>query len=256
MLLVEQSGAAVHHCGWIDLLDVVSACDSLIVDAPYSEKTHKGHNATQGAHDNGLRNDARRQIGYTPFTRVDVNDFVAAWSHRVSGWFVSITDHVLAPAWIEALESEGRYVFAPLPFVAPGSRVRLLGDGPSNWTTWIVVARPKTKAMAAWGTLPGAYILPPGQGGDLPIVGGKPIWLMQRLVEDYSRPGDLVVDPCCGAGTTLVGAIRADRRAIGGDVLREHAELAALWIRHPMRPAPSLEREATGAQATLFGGSR
>jgi DNA modification methylase len=50
---------------------------------------------------------------------------------------------------------------------------------------------------------------------------------MERLVEDYSRPGDLVCDPCCGAGTTLEAALRTGRLAVGGDVLREHAELSA-----------------------------
>lgn len=31
----------------------------------------------------------------------------------------------------------------------------------------------------------------------------------------YSRPGDLVVDPCCGAGTVLTEALRARRHALG-----------------------------------------
>jgi DNA modification methylase len=50
---------------------------------------------------------------------------------------------------------------------------------------------------------------------------------MERLVEYYSRPGDLVCDPCCGAGTALLAALRTGRRAVGGDAMREHAELAA-----------------------------
>jgi site-specific DNA-methyltransferase (adenine-specific) len=74
------------------------------------------------------------------------------------------------------------------------------------------------------------------------VVGGKPLWLMERLVEDYSRPGDLVVDPCCGAGTTLLAALRTGRRAIGGDVLREHAEIAARRVMQPQ-------------QQPLFGGA-
>ena len=86
----------------------------------------------------------------------------------------------------------------------------------------------------------------------MPVVGGKPVFLMQRLVEDYSRPNDLVVDPCCGAGTTLVGAIRAGRRAIGGDMNAAHADLAAQWIRHPHRPAPSLPAAPPLGQRSLF----
>lgn len=247
-LLTDAHGAAVYHADWRALLGVVPRCNTLIVDAPYSERTHNGHGtmerwgtATPPSYDGG----ERREINYQCWTDVDVRDFVEAWSPRVSGWMVSITDDVLAPVWRRELERVGRYAFAPLPFVAPGSRVRLAGDGPSCWTTWlvsaaskeiagpcelgahVVVARPRTKEALKWGTLPGAYVLPKGYSEKMPVVGGKPLWLMERLVEDYSRPGDLVVDPCCGAGTTLLGAIRTGRRAVGGDALQEHADLAA-----------------------------
>lgn len=36
-----------------------------------------------------------------------------------------------------------------------------------------------------------------------------------HAVAHYTRPGDLVLDPMCGIGTTLVEAVRAGRRAIG-----------------------------------------
>ena len=177
---------------------------------------------------------------------------MAALAHRTRGWFVSLTDHVLSPAWEAALAEAGRYVFAPLPYVAPGSRVRLLGDGPSNWTTWIVVARPRTAEMAKWGTLAGAYVLPPGMKVNLPVIGGKPIWLGCALVRDYSRPGDLVVDPCCGAGTFGVAALREGRRAILGDIDESRIALAAQWITAPWRPAPTDKEAPESPQVSLF----
>lgn len=236
--LVAKDDASVYHASWAELAEVVAAaggCDALIVDAPYSERTHAGHDTGTGKPNRDLnRSDGgcyqaanRRAINYSAWCDNDVCSFVEAWSALVGGWFVTITDHVLAPTWASALDACGRYVFAPMPFVALGSRVRLSGDGPSNWTTWIVVARPRTKEAAKWGTLPGAYVLPPGHSGRMDVVGGKPAWLMDRLVEDYSRPGDLICDPCCGAGTTLTAALRTGRRAIGGDINREHAEMAA-----------------------------
>jgi DNA modification methylase len=75
---------------------------------------------------------------------------------------------------------------------------------------------------------------------------------MSRLCEDYSRPGDLVVDPCCGAGTTLVAALRSGRRAIGGDINPEHAELARLWTANPHLSAPRGEKRDDEKQAVLF----
>lgn len=45
----------------------------------------------------------------------------------------------------------------------------------------------------------------------------KPIALLDRLLEIASRPGDLVLDPFCGSGTTLVAAHLKGRRYIGID---------------------------------------
>lgn len=39
--------------------------------------------------------------------------------------------------------------------------------------------------------------------------------LARRAIETYSDPGDLVVDPMCGIGTTLVEAADLGRRAAG-----------------------------------------
>jgi DNA modification methylase len=49
----------------------------------------------------------------------------------------------------------------------------------------------------------------------------KPLVLLQRLVAAHSRPGELVMDPYCGSGTTLVAAKELGRRGIGIDASPE-----------------------------------
>ena len=46
----------------------------------------------------------------------------------------------------------------------------------------------------------------------------KPLMLLERLIATCSDPGDLVLDPCCGSGTTAVAARRQGRLALVGDV--------------------------------------
>lgn len=53
----------------------------------------------------------------------------------------------------------------------------------------------------------------------------KPIALLDRIVRAGSSPGELVVDPFNGSGTTGVAAISAGRRYIGIDTDRRYLEL-------------------------------
>ncbi len=46
----------------------------------------------------------------------------------------------------------------------------------------------------------------------------KPLKLLDRIVRASSCARDLVVDPCCGSGTTLVAAGALGRRFVGSDV--------------------------------------
>ena len=45
----------------------------------------------------------------------------------------------------------------------------------------------------------------------------KPVQLLERILKASSRPGDLIIDPFCGSGTTLVAAERLNRSWIGID---------------------------------------
>jgi site-specific DNA-methyltransferase (adenine-specific) len=195
--------------------------DALIVDAPYSERTHAGHDGEAAAdvgkawrRNNGRveKKIARRELDYQAWSGEDVAEFVNGWEPVLSGWMVSITDDVLFHAWRDAMNAAGRQTFQDVPCVVRGMTVRLSGDGPSSWATHAAVSRPRNRLMASWGTLDGAYVGPCERQA---VTGGKPLWLMRAIVGDYSAPGDLVCDPCAGAGTTLVAAVELGRRAIG-----------------------------------------
>lgn len=206
---------------WQDVLADVE-CDALICDPPYSARNHKGHDAIAGFESKDGH--AREVIGYSCLSPEDVAAFVSSWSPRVRGWMLCLTSHDLIPAWEDAFADAKRLSFAPVPCVITGMTFRMMGDGPSSWSVYAMVARPRTKAMAKWGTLPGAYVVgraPSGSGGGR----GKPLDLMRALVKDYSRPGDLICDPCAGYGTTGLAALSMGRRFVGAECdAAAHAE--------------------------------
>jgi len=210
------------RCGdYRDVLADVDRVDAVITDPPYSDRTHAGHDAGLTAYpspslrDKG-RSVQRRAHEYAAWSARDVAAFAECWMPRTNAWMVAMCDHVLAPSYEAEADSHGRYSFAPIVAVTTGSRFRALGDGPPCWCVWLMISRPKRAGFFAWGALPGAYVLKNER--DMLRVGGKPLSLMRAIVRDYTRPGDLVCDPCAGGGTTLLAAAVEGRRAIGAEL--------------------------------------
>lgn len=199
---------------------------AVITDPPYSSRTHRDHDASASGY-LGISKDGanRKALGYEAWSEDDVQHYVPELCRVCSGWVVIMTDHVLCPAVHRALDSCGRYVFAPLPFYSPGSRCRLSGDGPSSWTIWIVVAR--TKSQSRWGTLPGGY-LPGTESGwrEKHHMGGKPVRLLRELIRDYSKPHEMILDPFCGSGTTGVAAVTENRRCLMMECNPEYVQVS------------------------------
>lgn len=210
---------------WQDVLADVDEVSCLITDPPYGERTHAKQEHGRHLSQDGKHWISARGLTYEHWGALDVREFVQHWSPLTRGWFCVFTSHDLVEPYAVELETAGRYVFAPLPCVQTGMNVRLAGDGPSNWTCWLVVARPRTPEFVKWGTLRGAYIGSPVDAGEQlsdkslrPVAGAKPLWLMRAIVRDYSRPNDLICDPCAGGATTLLAAALEGRRAIGSEM--------------------------------------
>lgn len=236
----------VVHADWRELArcvrDEVGQVDCLCVDAPYSARTHAGHDAAKDA----FGQTDRRGIHYAPWGPSDITEFVETWSPLVRGWMVSITDDTLAPHWRVEYEAVDRVAFAALPAIETGATDRKHQDGPASWTTNVMVARPRGREhIGAWKCR--SYFL--GAREAKPVIGGKPIWLISQILEDYTREGDVVVDPCCGGGTLGVACKLLRRASIQGDADAAHVEIA----RERLRDLPTKDKRGT---LSLFGGDR
>lgn len=54
----------------------------------------------------------------------------------------------------------------------------------------------------------------------------KPIKLMSYLISLFSREGDVILDPFCGSGTTLIAVKMLNRNPIGIEINKEYIEIA------------------------------
>ncbi|PCJ68241.1 MAG: hypothetical protein COA62_15875 [Rhodobiaceae bacterium] len=72
----------------------------------------------------------------------------------------------------------------------------------------------------------------------------KPPQLMEVFIGNSSQPGDLVVDPYMGAGSTGVAALRLGRKFVGFEIDPVHFETACLAIRRHYVGSPCLLSES------------
>jgi len=57
--------------------------------------------------------------------------------------------------------------------------------------------------------------------------------LPARFIRQYTNPGDLVLDPFCGVGTTCYVAHQLGRRTIGFEIDPDEADRARAWLAEP-----------------------
>lgn len=75
---------------------------------------------------------------------------------------------------------------------------------------------PKLQATTLWDFPRQSYGQKPK--GDNKYAGVTPAELIWNLVWRYTEPGDLVLDPMCGSGTTIDVCVEEGRKAIGFDI--------------------------------------
>lgn len=60
----------------------------------------------------------------------------------------------------------------------------------------------------------------------------KPLKLMCYLIALASRPNDIILDPFCGSGTTLIAAQMLQRQAVGIELNADYLEIAKVRLGH------------------------
>jgi site-specific DNA-methyltransferase (adenine-specific) len=68
----------------------------------------------------------------------------------------------------------------------------------------------------------------------------KPILLLERVITIATDPGDVVLDPFCGSGTTLVAAKLTGRNSIGIDTSNDAVELTEARLEEPIKSKSQL----------------
>jgi len=98
-----------------------------------------------------------------------------------------------------------------------------------RFETWFWLDRGIGKKQGEWSRLPDCISLNRvhrGMDEASPHPSQKPEELLRRFIRFFSMPGDTILDPFMGSGTTLRAAKDLGRRAIGIEIEEKYCEIA------------------------------
>lgn len=224
--------------------------DHFISDLPYEAITHAAKNAgAVGRTDGGV------DLKALDFDAVDAirGDVVRLAADLTRGWFIAFCTSEGVRPWADEINASPMRYKRACGWVKPDATPQLNGQGPAAWGEFFVAAWAGT-GHARWnaGGKRGVYTHltnGPGRTGGHPTE--KPWLLMRDILHDFTRPGEMVLDPFMGSGTTLVAALRTGRRAVGVEVNPDYFELAvarvmAAWSEvkaNGAQPAPQVQED-------------
>ena len=106
---------------------------------------------------------------------------------------------------------------ARVPYKDPNQTLRRAFDaGRGIGAEEIEKYRERGKILEDWWTDIAVAVRSPKERLGYPTQ--KPLKLLRRIVEIASNPGDIVLDPFCGCGTTLAACIETKRNCVGIDL--------------------------------------
>jgi site-specific DNA-methyltransferase (adenine-specific) len=191
----------------------------MMTDPPFSEHTHTNAKSNRGK---GHGNIA---IDFAAIDFAAIDAMLALASMCIDRWVVSAMD------WRHIAEIERRKDVRGWELVRFGVWVKtnpmpqISADRPANG--WDGIAYLHRAGKKSWngGGCHGNYIGPVVSDGAHPT--GKPIGMLEQWVERFTVPGETILDPFFGSGTTGRAAKDLGRKCVGIEREERYAEIAA-----------------------------
>jgi DNA modification methylase len=207
-----------------EVLPLIDKVDHVITDPPYEAEAHTLQRRVK-------RGGGVMEVEPLAFAPMDTDGRrVAAESlTRLSRrWILVFCQVEAAPMWRASLEACGAVYKRTCIWVKPDGMPQYTGDRPGMGYETVVALHSAGRSAWNGGGKHGVWTFPKGEDiGANPHPTQKPQRLMEQLVADFTDPGDLILDPFAGSGTTGVAAKRLGRRCILIEKEEKYCEVAA-----------------------------
>lgn len=229
----ESSLARVYHGSALDLAGPLSEGVGFVcTDPPYANTTHQ--NARSGSH-------PKRRGGLVTFAPISIDDVRAVFASLRGGRWIVATMEFRHAAALELAPPQGVKFIRCGAWVKPDGAPQFTGDRPAQGWEAVAIMHRDGNGRLRWngGGHPATWHVGVSKAAEYPTQ--KPLPLVRDFVRLFADSGEIVFDPFCGSGTTLVAACERGHQAIGCDIDEAACELAAKRL------------DALARQGALFG---
>lgn len=201
----------------IDVLrEMETTVDAVITDPPYGIAYQSSWRTDKSKRFKQINNDARPYIWWLPYAFDKLRD---------GGCILCFCRWDVQEAFRLALEWAGFTVKSQIIW---DRQIHGMGD---------LTGSPAPQHDVIWFATKGKYKLPGKrpksivsskrlQGDQLIHPTEKPVDLLEQLIESYTAPGEIVLDPFAGSGSTLVAAANKGRKFLGIEMDKTYFEKA------------------------------
>jgi DNA modification methylase len=212
----SHAGITIFHADCRDVLPELT-WDVVITDPPYSEHVHRTNWTTAD-------NRQRRGLGFEHLSP-RLRQFCAAQFARTPRWVLAFTDFEGLGGWRSELLAAGLEWVRTGVWDRVNAAPQFSGDRPAQGCDGIAIAHPPGRKSWNGGGRSAVFRFPCVHGGEHPS--SKPLSLMSELIQLFANPGDVILDPFCGSGSTLRAAKDLGFQAIGIESNERWCEVSA-----------------------------
>lgn len=228
----DRDGITLINGDCLDILPSLEHVDHIITDPPYAARAMK--NARSGSTIKQRRDGVEYDFGYCALSDELRRAAAMEFGRLCRRWTLVWSDLETAHQWRACLESAAlRYVRMGV-WVRQHAAPQFSGDRPAQGAEACVIAHGGDVRLR-WngGGRPAAWVGPivNAAASHRQHASPKPLWLMRTLIEQFTDPGDLILDPFAGSGTTLRAAKDLGRRAIGIEISEVYCAVAVERLR-------------------------
>jgi site-specific DNA-methyltransferase (adenine-specific) len=210
------------------VLPTLQPVSHIITDPPYEEEAHTKGRRLLGKQKNGTRTVEYGALNFDPITAELRRSFCHEAKRLSPGWILAFCQAEAIAEWRASLVEAGCKWKRAMIWLKPDGAPQFTGDRPGMGYESISAAWGGA-GRSSWngGGRHGIFTHPQRENNNpKEHMTQKPVGLMCELISLFTNPGDIVLDPFMGSGTTGVACMKLERQFIGVEIDEQSFETA------------------------------